>query len=130
MAIRIKIPRVADVKADMEKKGITFYMLHKRTDVCKAVVYQFSRNEDIAAKATECLVEFINTYEVKGLPIPNSSIQDYMTIKEVCAKLNISSATLRNWTKKGVVTSYKVGSRVLYYSNEIFKTPSKKRKTK
>lgn len=43
----------------------------------------------------------------------------YMSRKEVAEFLQISLPTLHDWTKLGYVKSYKIGSRVLFKSDEI-----------
>ena len=43
----------------------------------------------------------------------------FLTRKEVCQLLKISLPTLHNWTKEGMVKSYKIGTRVLYKTTEI-----------
>jgi excisionase family DNA binding protein len=43
----------------------------------------------------------------------------YLTAKEVCALLQISTPTLYAWTKQGLIPSYRIGSRVRYKSTEI-----------
>lgn len=39
--------------------------------------------------------------------------------KEVAALLKISLPTLHDWTKSGLLTSYRIGSRVLYKLSEV-----------
>ncbi|HZG23387.1 MAG TPA: helix-turn-helix domain-containing protein [Chitinophagaceae bacterium] len=46
----------------------------------------------------------------------------YMSRKEVAAHLKISQPTLHDLTKLGWLTAYKIGTRVLYKSNEVDKT--------
>ena len=43
----------------------------------------------------------------------------YMTRKEVADYLHISLPTLHDWTKMSWIKSYKMGSRVLYKSEEV-----------
>lgn len=43
----------------------------------------------------------------------------YLNRFEVADYLKISLPTLNNWTKKGIVQSYRIGNRVLYRKNEI-----------
>ncbi|MCJ7447162.1 MAG: helix-turn-helix domain-containing protein [Bacteroidales bacterium] len=38
---------------------------------------------------------------------------------EVVELLKISLPTLNNWTKKGILQSYRIGNRVLYKQNEV-----------
>jgi excisionase family DNA binding protein len=43
----------------------------------------------------------------------------YLTRKEVAKMLRITLPTLHEWTKMGWLPSYRIGTRVLYKSNEI-----------
>lgn len=38
---------------------------------------------------------------------------DYLTVKDVCARLHISKATVHNWIKSGKLTAVRAGRRVL-----------------
>ena len=44
---------------------------------------------------------------------------EWLTRKEVAEMLKISLVTLNEWTKKGVLTSYRIGNRVRYKSHEV-----------
>jgi excisionase family DNA binding protein len=46
----------------------------------------------------------------------------YMNRKDVAELLKISLPTLHNWTKDGLLNSYRIGTRVLYRSDEIEKS--------
>jgi excisionase family DNA binding protein len=43
----------------------------------------------------------------------------YLTRKEVALLLKISLPTLNDWTKEGLLQSYRLGTRVLYKQDEI-----------
>jgi excisionase family DNA binding protein len=43
----------------------------------------------------------------------------YLTRKDVSKLLHITLPTLHEWTKEGLIQSYRIGNRVLYRSNEI-----------
>lgn len=43
----------------------------------------------------------------------------YMTRKEVADFLHVSLPTLHDWTKTGLIKSYKIGNRVLFKSDEV-----------
>jgi excisionase family DNA binding protein len=55
--------------------------------------------------------------ESKQAPAGNQSV--YITRKEVIKTLKISLPTLDDYTKNGLLPSYKIGNRVLYKSEEI-----------
>ena len=44
---------------------------------------------------------------------------NYLTRFEVAKLLKISLPTLGNWTKEGILQSYRIGNRVLYKEDEI-----------
>jgi excisionase family DNA binding protein len=43
----------------------------------------------------------------------------YLSRKQVADILHVSLPTLHEWTKDGILVSYKIGNRVLYKSDEI-----------
>lgn len=47
-----------------------------------------------------------------------------LTRKEVAEILNISLPTLHDWTKNGKITGFRIGSRVLYKSHDIYNSLS------
>jgi len=44
----------------------------------------------------------------------------YLTRFEVAEILKISLPTLNNWSKSGIVQSYRIGNRILYKPDEIY----------
>jgi excisionase family DNA binding protein len=46
----------------------------------------------------------------------------YFTRKETAKLLHISLPTLNEWTKDGTLTSYRIGTRVLYKPDEVMET--------
>jgi len=50
---------------------------------------------------------------------PPGTHKDYISRKEVCDLLQISTATLFYWTKDGTLKGYRIGSRVLYKTAEV-----------
>jgi excisionase family DNA binding protein len=57
---------------------------------------------------------------------PKATYQ-YLSRKEVATMLHICLPTLHNWTKAGMLPSYRIGTRVLYKSNEIEEVLGKSR---
>lgn len=55
----------------------------------------------------------------------NSDNQEYLSRKEVAKLLKISLTTLNDWSKQGIVQSYRISNRVLYKRNEIEDSISK-----
>ncbi len=56
---------------------------------------------------------------IEVLPKLNNREDIYLTRDEVCDKLKISLVTLNNWTKKGLIPSYRIGRRVRYLESEV-----------
>jgi len=46
----------------------------------------------------------------------------YLTRKETAKLLHISLPTLNEWTKEGILKSYRIGSRILYKPEEVLET--------
>jgi len=44
---------------------------------------------------------------------------EYLTRNEVAKLFQINLSTLYNWTKKGILNSYSIGSRVYYRRDEV-----------
>ncbi|MCO7355911.1 helix-turn-helix domain-containing protein, partial [Riemerella anatipestifer] len=44
---------------------------------------------------------------------------DLMNKKEVAKMLRVSLMTINNWTKQGLLTSYRIGNRVMYKKDEV-----------
>lgn len=49
----------------------------------------------------------------------NSDEDEFLTRAEVAQLLKITLPTLHDWTKRGIVISYKIGKRVLYRVSEV-----------
>ena len=50
---------------------------------------------------------------------PVSTVEKYLSRKTTAERLDITLPTLNKYTKKGIVTGYRVGARVLYKNSEI-----------
>lgn len=75
-------------------------------------------------KLTEAILEFIKPHLVKEVSQVKQN-DDYLTRKEAATQLNITLPTLGHYTKRGLLTSYKIGARVLYKKSEIESAPLK-----
>jgi len=75
-------------------------------------------------KLTEAILEFIKPHLVREV-VEVKQNDDYLTRKETATQLNITLPTLGQYTKKGLLTSYKIGARVLYKKSEIESAPLK-----
>ena len=45
--------------------------------------------------------------------------KEYLSADEVCNRLSITKPTIHEWRKRGILKSYKLGSRVYYRFDEI-----------
>jgi excisionase family DNA binding protein len=75
-------------------------------------------------KLAEAFFEFIKPHLVREV-VEIKQDDDYLTRKEAATQLNITLPTLGQYTKKGLLTSYKIGARVLYKKSEIESAPLK-----
>lgn len=48
-----------------------------------------------------------------------TSDNSYLSRKEVTSLLKISLTTLNDWSKRGIIQSYRIGNRILYKKSEI-----------
>src|SRR5437762_13066091 len=61
-----------------------------------------------------------------GVLPTNSKVQSgYLSRKEVTNLLKISYPTLRDWTRQGLLKSYRIGKRVLYKECEVIEALEK-----
>jgi len=70
------------------------------------------------------LFQFIDDLNSK---IASQNIEKHtklLTRKEVAEILNVSLPTLHDWTKNGKITGFRIGSRVLYKSHDIYNSLS------
>ncbi len=71
--------------------------------------------EDLTSTISSVLKE-----ELKDLnPVKQKEEKEYITRKEVAKLLGISLPTLNDWSKKGVIPSYRIQSRVRYIKAEV-----------
>jgi excisionase family DNA binding protein len=69
-------------------------------------------------------MKVINPFNEKtGATTPQStkSHQPYLTRLEVCKLLTITLPTVHEWTKRGILTAYRLGNRVYFKREEIDK---------
>ncbi len=63
--------------------------------------------------------EKLSSYIQKQVLPQTDAENEYLTRKEVSKKLRISLPTLNSLTKEGVITGYRIGTRVLYKWDEV-----------
>ncbi|MDR7672677.1 helix-turn-helix domain-containing protein [Riemerella anatipestifer] len=71
------------------------------------------------------LIKAIATAVKKELQAPDPQHEDtnnLMQKKEVAEMLRVSLMTINNWTQKGLLTSYRIGNRVVYKKDEVLQS--------
>jgi len=69
-------------------------------------------SEIVGKIKSELLSDLIKTIQDKE---PNR----YSSAQEICDRLDITKPTIHEWRKRGIIKSYKLGSRVYYRLDEI-----------
>lgn len=59
------------------------------------------------------------TQKLLFISIPQSDLSEYLTPTEVAHLFKVDKQTVRNWTKKGLIKSYRYGHRVFYKRHEL-----------
>jgi excisionase family DNA binding protein len=72
--------------------------------------------KDLKNLISEVLEEKLCNTQTKDSFITDSK---YLSRKEVALLLKISFTTLNDWSKRGLIQSYRIGNRILYKKNEI-----------
>lgn len=70
----------------------------------------------IASEVQARLIDMQNPEKIN--PKPGNDLLDS---KELCQKYKISYTTRHEWTKKGLLTAYKIGHKIFYRSEEVEK---------
>ena len=77
----------------------------------------------IGVKIDELLEKIDSILERKLLSFTSTSVKEpltkYLSREEVSKLLKITLPTLHDWTKIGLLKSYKIGNRVLYKEKEV-----------
>lgn len=80
------------------------------------IILQGINTDDLRQILKEVLEEKL---KLVSTPQKSESSPSYLTRSDVARRLNISLPTLNNWSKTGIVQSYRIGNRVLYKPHEI-----------
>jgi excisionase family DNA binding protein len=79
----------------------------------------------IALKDFETLIRDCVKSELKNYSPEQPPETEYITRKQAAAFLGISLPTLNDWSKQGIIPSYRIGSRVRYKKAEVEASLSK-----
>jgi excisionase family DNA binding protein len=60
-----------------------------------------------------------DVFQTLHQPVPTPAENEFITRETTARKLGISLPTLNEYSKTGIIPSYRIGSRVRYKSNEI-----------
>jgi len=80
----------------------------------------FTKLDEIVAKRVEIKLK-------EAIQEGSQKKTRYISRKEVCEIVKISLPTLHQWTKDGLLTSYKIGNRVLFKSDEVDESLTKRK---
>ena len=80
------------------------------------ILFQGINLNDFKNLISEVIDEKLKNYHPKE---PISKKTNYLSRFEVAKLLRVSLATLHDWSKRGIVQSYRIGNRVLYKQDEI-----------
>lgn len=69
-------------------------------------------SEIVGKLKSELLTDLIKT-------IKDNEPNRYYSAQEICERLGISKPTIHDWKKKGIIKSFKLGSRVYYRMDQI-----------
>jgi len=61
----------------------------------------------------------ISALSVQPQSTAPGTVTDYITRKEVARLFKVSVVTVHDWTKKGVLTAYKIGNKVFFKRGEV-----------
>jgi excisionase family DNA binding protein len=81
-----------------------------------SIILQGINTDDLKKIFREVLEEKLKK---ESEPNDNSKKINYLNRFEVAEILKISLPTLNNWSKSGIVQSYRIGNRILYKAEEI-----------
>ena len=72
--------------------------------------------EDLQDRINKAVDDSFEKHKTNFKPPPSDC---WLTRKETIAVLKISYVTLSSWTKKGILSAYKIGNRVRYKNSQV-----------
>ena len=73
-------------------------------------------DDDLTQTILEGVEQKLNSFKENFEP---KKPTEWLTRKEVCNILSISLVTVTDWSKKGIITPYRIGNRIRFKRNEI-----------
>ena len=83
--------------------------------------------DELRTLLNECLDEKLKHFSPASPPEPAT---EYITRKKTAEILGVSLPTLNDWSKKGILQSYRIASRVRYKKEEVLGSLNKVRTIK
>ena len=83
------------------------------------ILSPIQRDELATEIANEVIAGIKGLLDIQNQPLPEDN---YISRKDTAQLLNVSLVTLSTWTKKSLLKSYKIGSRVLYKKSEVIES--------
>jgi excisionase family DNA binding protein len=60
-----------------------------------------------------------DSFSENQMSVPSKSDNDYLTRMETAKLLRVTLPTLSDWTKRGILNSYRMGTRIRYKRSEV-----------
>ena len=83
------------------------------------ILSPIQRDELATEIANEVIAGIKGLLDIQNQPLPEDN---YISRKDTAQLLNVSLVTLSTWTKRSILKSYKIGSRVLYKKSEVIES--------
>ncbi|MFD2514222.1 helix-turn-helix domain-containing protein [Pontibacter locisalis] len=87
-------------------------------------LFQMKAEEAIEAIARR-VVELLSVSRQEQKPTLENGKEDPINTDEACALLRITSVTLLNWRKRGMIPYHRKGGRIYFYRSEILESLEK-----
>ena len=99
----------------MDSSILLVLNLNKKIEQMKAIQIQQLTIDELRS----IIVDVIKCEVVPIISQSHHATSEYISRKITAELLNVSLVTLNEWSKKGWVISYKIGTRVLYKRDEV-----------
>lgn len=81
----------------------------------KTTLIEIYSNDDLEKLISKSVEKGIE----KLKPIKSTDQEEFLTTEEVCKLLKLTRETIWRYTKKGIITSYRIGNLLRYKRSEI-----------
>lgn len=80
---------------------------------------QFILSQIPIAELREMFSEVVRTEFQKAISTPKPTADEYISVRDVSEIFRVSTVTVGDWTKKGILKSYRISSRIRYKRDEV-----------